>query len=252
MTNSQRFFPFLISNLCSFGKITKLHDIPCNNVRIFFFCTILLPNLIISSNYERQLSSLSCLRVWDDDVILSLGVSTFETNRDRDRERPSRRDVLLKTVEIIHHVEINFFFSRSRFLKSRLFSRDFVASRFLSRPSRHIEIVKIVEICRDAVEMQSRFVEKSRRENTKSMHFSIEIEKNCRDLSKMSRLDRFLGLDRDFSDVSRQNRDISIVETNFWKPSRLSITSRLTFFSVSRSRVSIETTSRQIETPKLM
>ena len=43
-----------------------------------------------------------------------------------------------------------FFFSRSRFLKSRFFSRDFDASRFLSRLSRRVEIV---EICRDAVEI---------------------------------------------------------------------------------------------------
>ena len=43
---------------------------------------------------------------------------------------------------------------------------------------------------------------------------------NCRDLPKMSCLDRFLGLDR----------DISIVETNFWKPSRFSRPSRLIFF----------------------
>ncbi len=49
----------------------------------------------------------------------------------------------------------------------------------------------------------------------------------------MSCLDRFLGLDRDFSDfsdVSRQNRDFSIVETNFLKLSRFSRPSRLTFF----------------------
>ena len=73
----------------------------------------------------------------------------------------------------------------------------------------------------------------------------------------MSCLGGFLGLDRDFSDVSRQNRDFSI-------SIEISQLSRLTFwncrdfldrrdwlFSVSRSRVSIETTSRQIETPNL-
>ncbi len=38
----------------------------------------------------------------------------------------------MKTVENVHHVKINFFFSWSRFLKLRLFSRDFDASR-LSR-----------------------------------------------------------------------------------------------------------------------
>jgi hypothetical protein len=55
-------------------------------------------------------------------------------------------------------------FSQLWFLKLRFFSRDFVVSRFLSRLSRRIEIVKLcqdtlrfVKICQDA----SRFVEKS-------------------------------------------------------------------------------------------
>jgi hypothetical protein len=52
----------------------------------------------------------------------------------------------LKTVENVHHVEINFFFSWSRFLKSRLFNRDLAASRFSSRLSRFL---RFVEICRD-------------------------------------------------------------------------------------------------------
>ncbi len=47
------------------------------------------------------------------------------------------------SVEIIHHVEINFFFSRSRFLKSRFFGRDLSSSRYLSRSSRQIETVEI-------------------------------------------------------------------------------------------------------------
>ncbi len=49
----------------------------------------------------------------------------------------------------------------------------------------------------------------------------------------MSCLDRFLGLDRDFSnflDVSRQNWDFSIVKTNFLKLSRFSRPLRLTLF----------------------
>ncbi len=52
----------------------------------------------------------------------------------------------MKTVKNVHHVKINFFFSRSRFLKSRLFNRDLAASRFSSRLSRFL---RFVEICRD-------------------------------------------------------------------------------------------------------
>ncbi len=124
---------------------------------------------------------------------------TFENGQDY----PSRRDQL--------------FFSRSRFLKLRLFSRDFVASRFLLRLSRHIEIVKIVEICRDLSRRSwdlsrcSRDLSRNLNKKTqKSMHFSIEIETNCRETPKFSDLDEFLDLDRDFlvwTLMSRLNRD---------------------------------------------
>ena len=60
-----------------------------------------------------------------------------------------------------------FFFSRSRFLKSRLFSRDFDASRYLSRSSRQIETVEIFEICRD----KSRQIEIYRDISTLSRHY---------------------------------------------------------------------------------
>ncbi len=176
-------------------------------------------------------------------------------------------------IENVHRVETNFWkrsrstfiFSRSRFLKSRLFSRDFVASRFLLRLSRHIEIVEIcqdlsrfVKICRDLsrfvktqsrfVEMQSRFVEKSRRENTK-IHALLDRDKLSRNakIFRSQRISwsrsRLFGLDIDVETKLRnldRDRDFSIVETNFWKPSRLSITSRLILFLASR----------QIETPK--
>jgi hypothetical protein len=108
-----------------------------------------------------------------------------------------------------------FFFSRSRFLKSRFFSRDFDASRFLSRLSRRVEIVKI---CRDTsrfsrfvetrsrfvetrsrfVETRSRFVETRSRFVEKSRHCqglkSRRIEKSRRENTKIHAL---LGRDRD-------------------------------------------------------
>jgi hypothetical protein len=89
--------------------------------------------------------------------------------------------------------------------QSRLFSRDFDASRFLSRLSRR---VKIVEICRDAsrfsrfVEMQSRFVETLSRFVEKSQH--------CRGLLSLKILKSLDGL-----------RNLNIVEAfwvwKFWK-----------------------------------
>jgi hypothetical protein len=155
-----------------------------------------------------------------------------------------------------------FFFSRSRFLKSRFFSRDFDASRFLSRLSRRVEIVKI---CRDTsrfsrfVETRSRFVETRSRFVEKSRHCqglkSRRIEKSRRENTKIHAL---LGRDRDKLSRNAENfrsrrisrsrsrlfgldivvetksryldldRDISIVETNFLTLSRFSRLSRLT------------------------
>ena len=76
--------------------------------------------------------------------------------------------------------------------------------------------------------------------NDKINSLLMEIETNCQDWPKISCLDRFLDLDQDFWDwsvVSRQNRDFSIVKIKFLK--------------VSRLRLLIETWSRQIETPNL-
>jgi hypothetical protein len=53
------------------------------------------------------------------------------------------------TFKNVHHVEINFFFSRLRFLKLRLFNQDLAASRFISRLSRFVRFVKICQDFRD-------------------------------------------------------------------------------------------------------
>ncbi len=151
-----------------------------------------------------------------------------------------------------------FFFSRSRFLKSRFFSRDFNASRFLSRLLRRVEIVEIcrdlsrhveifeicrdtVEICRDAVEICWEISTLSRPKVSTDWEISTWKCKNPRTSRSRSRQtvkkrqkfqtkSRFLDLDR----------DISIVETNFLKLLRFSRPSRLTFFRCrdreSRSR----------------
>jgi hypothetical protein len=43
----------------------------------------------------------------------------------------------------------DYFFSQSRFLKSRLLNRDLAASRFLSRLLRLLRLIKIFKICQD-------------------------------------------------------------------------------------------------------
>jgi hypothetical protein len=160
-----------------------------------------------------------------------MGVSTVETNRDQDRDRdcPLCRDQFLKPVEIFSTVKIDFYF-----ISVEIFKIETFQSR-LCRVEIFVEIVEICRDCRDlsrrsqdAVEMQSRFVEKSRRENTKSMHFSIEIETNCRESPKFSDLDEFLDLDRDFlvwTLMSRLNREISI-STEISRSSRLTFENR--------------------------
>jgi hypothetical protein len=69
-----------------------------------------------------------------------MGVSTVETNRDRDRDCPSCRDQLLKPVEIFSTVEIDFYFISVEIFKIETFS-----SRL-----RCVEIfIEIVETNRD-------------------------------------------------------------------------------------------------------
>ncbi len=78
-----------------------------------------------------------------------MGVSTVETNRDRDRERPSCRDQFLKPVKIFSTVEIDFYFISVEIFKIETFS-----SRL-----RCVEIfIEIVETNRDFRD-KSRFFE---------------------------------------------------------------------------------------------
>ena len=156
----------------------------------------------------------------------------------------------MKTVKIIHHVEINFFFFSVEIFKIETFQ---------SRLCRVKIFVKIVEICRDLLRHRRDLSRCSRdlsrnldKKIQKSMHFSIEIETNCWETPKFSDLDEFLDLDWDFlwTLMLRRNQEFSIsIEI-----SRLRLTflkCRDKFFEMLRSRVLIKTTSRQIETPRL-
>ncbi len=90
----------------------------------------------------------------------------------------------MKTVKNVHHFETNFFFSRSRFLKLRLFNRDLAASRFSSRLSRFLRFVKIFKICWDFL----RFIEISQHYRDFLRYFTIK------NLHKLRNLDREIGL----------------------------------------------------------
>jgi hypothetical protein len=81
-----------------------------------------------------------------------MGVSTVETNRDRDRERPSCRDQFLKPVEIFSTVEIDFYFISVEidfyFISVEIFKIKIFRSRFIFVEI-FIEIVETNRDCRD-------------------------------------------------------------------------------------------------------
>ena len=56
-----------------------------------------------------------------DWLVCKVGGLDVETNRDRDRERPLRRDQFLKLVEIFSTVEINFYFISVEIFKIETF-----------------------------------------------------------------------------------------------------------------------------------
>ncbi len=112
----------------------------------------------------------------------------------------------VSTVEIVLSVKTKLFFFSVEIFKIETFQ---------SRLWRVEIFVEIVKSCQDALRLsrrsrdllrpfesendeKSQRIEKSRWENAKSMHFSIEIETNCRETLKFSDLDEFLDLDWDF------------------------------------------------------
>jgi hypothetical protein len=203
----------------------------------------------------------SLIRIPHPYIKLSMGVSTVETNRDWDRERPSCQDKLLKTVEIILNVEIDFYFISVEIFKIETFSSrlrcveifieivetnprfyesliriphpyiklsmgvstvETNRDRDRERPSCRDKLLKTVEIILN-VEIDFYFI-------------SVEIFKIETFSSRLRCVEIFIEIvetNRDFRDKSRfldLDREVSIVETNFWKPLRLSITSRLILF----------------------
>jgi hypothetical protein len=90
--------------------------------------------------------------------------------------------------------------------------------------------------------------------------FSIKIEKNCPDLTKFSGLHRFLDRDWDFLLWKVDQKFIKISQSRsryldrqdkLFEAVKIILTVETYILKLSRLRVSIETRSRQIETPRL-
>jgi hypothetical protein len=132
-------------------------------------------------------------------IYLSLRVSKVETNQDRHQDYSICWDKLLKPVEIFSTVKKNFFLSPSRFLKSRLFSWDFVLSRFLLRLSRFVGTNQ--DLSRNLDIMETFWVWKWQKSFNKLRNMDEKYAKI------------HLLLDRDFwvwTLMSRQNQEILI------------------------------------------
>ena len=184
--------------------------------------------------------------------LIKLGGLDVETNRDRDRERPSRRDLFLKLVEIFSTVEINFYFISVKIFKIETFqsrlgcveiNRDCQDFKDLSR---HFEIYwdistlsRLFEVLQGKKSWQ---IEKSRSRNVikltnsrsrsrqtveicqkfhVSTDFSISIEtfgtgRWCRDKIEISwsRSRLLICQDKLFETVEIETLDWDTIETN--------------------------------------
>jgi hypothetical protein len=74
---------------------------------------------------------------------LSLGISTVETNRDRDC--PLCRDIPLKTVEIVFRGKIGLFFVLVEIFKIETFELRLICVEILIKLSKTVEIFSTVE-----------------------------------------------------------------------------------------------------------
>ncbi len=176
------------------------------------------------------------------------------------------------------------FLSRSRFLKSRFFSWDFDASRFLSRLSRRVEIVKICRDasrhCRDLLRNLD-IVEKSRHcwgllslKMMKSLNGLRNLDEKIQNpRTSRSRWRQTVEKCQNFQILTKFSISIDIFWSGHWCRDEIEISQSrsryldrwdLLFDAVEifstfethsltmlRLRVSIETTLRQIKTPKV-
>jgi hypothetical protein len=142
------------------------------------------------------------------------------------------------------------FLSRSRFLKSRFFSRDLSSSRWLSRSSGQIEAAESFEISRDF----SRLIETSRHYGDFLRYFRIKNLDKLRNLKSRNVIKLTNSRSRsrptvEFCQKCHVSTDFSIsIEafgTGRWRRDKI----ETNFLKLSRSGVSIEITSRQTETP---
>ena len=152
-----------------------------------------------------------------------MGVSTVETNRDRDRDCPLWRDQFLKPVEIF---KIETF--QSRLCRVKIFV-EIVETHWDCRDlSRFVKICRdAVEICRDAVEICQEISTRKYKNPCTSQSRSrqtVEKHRNFQISTKFS-----ISIEIFWS--GRWCRDeIEIVETYFLTLSRFSQLSRLTLW----------------------
>ncbi len=108
------------------------------------------------------------LHSWDESRLRFLNLSrwTFKTRRD-----------------FLNNWDVLFFLSQLRFLKSRLFSRDFAWSRFLSRLSRLSRQIEIMETNRDCQDL-SRWIKICQEISTLWRHFENENDKKSQWMEK--------------------------------------------------------------------
>jgi hypothetical protein len=102
---------------------------------VLFVELLLLPQLLVDRHLVGSRPALSRTLFVLKNGLFKLGGLDVETNRDRDRERPSRRDQFLKLVEKILTVETDFFLalrSRSRSRSRRDKSRPLTLGLFIS------------------------------------------------------------------------------------------------------------------------
>ncbi len=164
--------------------------------------------------------------------IISLGVSTVETHQDLDWAFLTCWDKLLKTVKIFLCM------SQSRFLNFKFFLVRLCHGKIFVESVKTFWVWKWWKVSTDwEVSLM-----------LKSIFFFVKIETNFLDWPKFAGPDKFLDLDLNFrvwTLMSRQNQE------ELFENIKIFLIVETDFLTMLRSRILIDTTSRQIETLRL-
>jgi hypothetical protein len=112
----------LIFTISSFSIWIAIHNCSAYKQELIIFTT----NIFSSEFKEKANKKHRRMQKWNivHYLFLSLGVSTDETNWDRDQDFLMTWDQFFEIVMIFLTVETSFLMSQFRFLKSRLFNQD--------------------------------------------------------------------------------------------------------------------------------